>query len=81
MCFRYSDLCDKDVVNLCDGEKIGYVCDLSLDECGKIYAIYVVCEGKLFSFKKKKPICIPWDRIQRLGQDVILVMWQEESRK
>ncbi len=76
MCLKFSDLCEKEVVNLCDGQRIGCVCDLSIDECARVLAIYVAPIGKLFSFKSKKPICIPWDRIQRLGEDVILVNWQ-----
>ncbi len=76
MCLKFSDLCEKEVVNLCDGQKIGYVCDLSFDECARVMAIYVAPIGKFFSCKRKKPICIPWDRIQRLGEDVILVNWQ-----
>ncbi len=74
MYYRFSDLCGREVINVCDGALIGCVCDFSFDGCGHMIALYVAPQGKWYSLKKCKPICIPWDRIQRLGDDVVLVL-------
>ena len=68
------DLRELEVVNLCDGEKLGYPTDFEFDmECGQILAIIVpVCEGFL-SFGKRQDIIIPWNKIECIGEDTILV--------
>ncbi len=68
------DLRELEVVNLCDGEKLGYPSDFEFDmECGQILAIVVpVCDGFL-SFGKRQDIIIPWNKIECIGEDTILV--------
>ena len=39
---RFSDLCRKDVINICDGQCLGQVSDLALDWCkGTIIGLIV----------------------------------------
>ena len=39
---RYTDLRQKEVVNLCDGKRLGCICDVIIDvTCGKVEAIVV----------------------------------------
>lgn len=74
------DLRELEVVNLCSGEKIGYPCDFEFDlECGQILAIVVpVCDG--FSFFSKRQDCIiPWNKIECIGEDTILVKLTERE--
>jgi YlmC/YmxH family sporulation protein len=69
---RYSDLIKKEVVNVHDGCKLGYVCDLDIDTlCGRINAIFVPKASPIF--KKKDYYVIKWEHIERLGCDTILV--------
>ena len=39
---RYQCLRQKEVINICEGRSLGYLCDLIFDECkGHIHAIVV----------------------------------------
>lgn len=66
---------DKDVVNVVDGKKIGFVCDLEIEvNSGKIFFIYVQTISRLLNiFSKDEKIKIPWDQIIKIGEDVIIV--------
>ena len=64
----------KEVINIYDGKRMGYVQDVEADfESGEITAIVVQGSGKLFSFGVKKDTVIPWGNIKRIGEDIILV--------
>ncbi len=64
---------EKEVVNLADGKRLGFVCEVEFDICsGKITAIIIKCEGGFFS-KGKRDIRIPWCNIEKIGEDIILV--------
>lgn len=67
------DFREKEVINVADGKRLGCVSELEFDICdGKITAIVVlVPAGGLFGGKCR--VVIPWDRIDRIGEDVILV--------
>ena len=40
---------DKEVINICDGSRLGYVCDLAVDSAtGRIISISVPGSGSLF---------------------------------
>ena len=68
------ELKEKEVINVCDGRKLGYICDLTVDTCsGRILSIIVPGDMKVFSFKKPDLISIPWCNIERIGDDTILV--------
>ena len=72
---RFTCLCEKEVINLCDGQRLGCICDIELDGCGRAQAILVGTGTKLFSFGKEKTVCIPWDRIDKIGDDTVLVTY------
>lgn len=68
------DLKEKEVINVCDGRRLGYICDLLIDvSCGQILSILVPGDMRVFSFKRPELICIPWCNIERIGDDTILV--------
>lgn len=72
--FRASDFKCKEVINLVTGERLGYVCDLEIDECtGNILTLIVPAKGKFSFFSKNDRICIPWACITKISCDVILV--------
>lgn len=69
-----SELCEKEVINTCDGKRLGCVCDVVIDTCdGRLLAIMVPPEGGFGIFCRENPIIIPWEKICRLGDDIILV--------
>ncbi len=72
---RLSDLQDKDVVDIESGDKIGSVIDAEIKgETGLITKLIVYEKrGFLDAFKMKDEQEISWDKIKKIGSDVILV--------
>ena len=69
-----SDFRDKEVVNICDGERLGCVVDVQFDiHDGKIIALVLPGERNWLGFSRCDDIFIPWDKIRRIGEDIILV--------
>ena len=63
----------KEVVNTCDGAKLGNVCDLDLSPDGRILALIVPGLFSLSGMFKGGGETIPWDAVAMMGEDVILV--------
>ena len=80
MLWNYSSLREKDVINVCDGHRIGFICDFSIDaECGRICAIYV--SDHFFGFTGQKDVIkIGWECITCIGEDAVLVRIEEYDR-
>ena len=72
---RFSEFGQKEVVNISDGKCLGCVCDIGFDPCdGKIRDIILKGPPKWFHcIGYDSEYVIPWDRIIRIGPDVILV--------
>lgn len=72
---RFSELKQKDVINICDGSRLGRPIDLVLNERACAEAIVVPDAGGLLGCLKpaRDGTAIPWERIRRIGDDVILV--------
>jgi YlmC/YmxH family sporulation protein len=69
-----TDLTNKQVINVCDGKILGYVTDFVVDPCsGRLKAIILPGESSIFSFKKCCDIIIPWEKICKIGDEVILI--------
>ena len=71
----FSQLRCLDVINICDGRKLGKPMDIVLTNQATIEAIVVPMPGKLWQYIKadKEGYVVPWQRIRRIGDDVILV--------
>ena len=80
---RFSDLCEKEVVNVSDCRCLGNVRDLEFDkECGDIKALIIPGPGKyLGCFCRDSEFCIPWAKVIRIGPDIILVEFNEKEMK
>ena len=77
-----SELSLKDVVNDQDGSKIGKVTDLEIDALtGKILSVKIQGGSKLYNFFNKNTISIPWNRIMKIGSDVIIIDNQTKIEK
>lgn len=72
---RSSDLRTREVVNMVDGRRLGAITDLEVDlSTGRVTAIVVPGEGRFFGlFGRDEDYVIPWERIRKIGADVILV--------
>lgn len=69
-----NDLKDKEVINICDGKRLGYINDVEVDLCaGCVLAIVVLFDCRIFGFGKCEELVIPWDRIGCFGKDAVLV--------
>ena len=75
MLMRFLELRRKEVINLHSGSRMGYVGDVEL--CvpeGTIKAIVVFGKCHFFGlFGRGEEYYIPWDCIQRFGDDILLV--------
>lgn len=71
----FSELKCREVINVCTGERYGNVCDLAFDPCtGEIQAIVVPGAPRMFGLLKGKDgTVIPFAKIRKWGEDVILV--------
>lgn len=80
---RIADLRCKEVINVCDGERLGFVEDVVVElPTGHICAIIVPGECRCFGlFGHDEDIIIPWDCIVKMGEDVILAEVKTEYRK
>jgi len=72
---RFTTLMEKEVINVFDGRRLGYVCDLEMDTAnGRICSLIVPLEGERWNFfAKEQAYCIPWRCIKRIGDDIVLV--------
>lgn len=79
----FTELKQKDVVNICDGRRLGKPMDLVLNEGACVEALVVpVSSGFLNLLKQEKEGClVPWNRVLRIGSDVILVEVHELTEK
>ncbi|MBP2635437.1 MAG: sporulation protein, YlmC/YmxH family [Firmicutes bacterium] len=72
---KTSDLKLKEVINVIDGKRMGTITDIEIDvESGRLTAIVVPGLGKFLGlFGRNEDVVIPWDKINKIGMDVILV--------
>lgn len=69
----FTELKQKQVINTCDGAKLGNVCDLELSCDGRILSLIVPGPFTISSIFKGEGSAIPWHCVQMMGEDVILV--------
>ena len=69
------DFKHKEVININNGKRLGYVQDVCADlETGKITSIIVPGSNKVLNlFIQSNEIVIPWQNIKCIGDDLILV--------
>jgi YlmC/YmxH family sporulation protein len=69
------DFKHKEVINITNGKRLGYVQDVCADlETGMITSIIVPGNNKLLNiFSQSGDIDIPWQNIKCIGDDLILV--------
>ncbi len=72
---RVTELRCKEVINICDGHRLGYISDAEIElPEGKVLALVVPGPCRFFGlFGRKDDYVIPWDCIRRMGSDIVLV--------
>ena len=72
---RGIDFKQKEVVSLNEGKILGFVVDVQADFItGEINSIIVAKTGKIFgNIMGKNNLTIPWEKIKKICEDVILV--------
>lgn len=71
----FSQLKEKEIVNVFDGKKLGRVIDVVFENStGVVRGIVVPGERKLF--RKNEDIFVPLEKLKKIGDDVILVSLQ-----
>ncbi len=72
---RTCDMKQKEVINVCDGSRLGYICDMEIDtKSGKVVSIIIPGPGRVFCiFGSDKEYKIKWSDILQIGEDLILV--------
>ncbi len=75
MICRIDELKNKQVVCVKDGGVLGYVSDVELDtDSGKLISLVIFGRFKVLGlFGKDSDIVIPWEQIEVIGGDTILV--------
>ena len=75
MSHKGMDFKHKEVINVTDGTRLGYVQDVCADfKTGSITSIIVPGSSKPFSFlAPNSDVIIPWNKIRCIGENVILV--------
>ena len=74
------DLRRLEIVNLCDGARLGYATDFEFDcEDARILALIIAGNCGLFGFGREDDLIIPWNLIECIGEDTILVKLSQKD--
>ncbi|WP_242964873.1 YlmC/YmxH family sporulation protein [Scatolibacter rhodanostii] len=76
---RMGELRNKEVVNVKDGIKIGYISDIEIDtKTARLSAIIIYGRLRwLGLLGREDDVVIPWSQITLIGSDAVLVEYEE----
>ena len=72
---RIFELGYKEVIDLADGTRLGYINDVEIDiDTGQVRSLVIPGRLRLFGLLgREEDKVIPWDRVEKIGGDIILV--------
>ena len=72
---RVRELQKKEVINLSNGKRLGFVYDVEINlQTGMLESLVVPCRSSIFRFFfKYDELIIDFNRIRKIGDDIILV--------
>jgi len=72
---RVLDIRQKEVINVLNGKRMGTIIDMQFGNDGRLESITVPGPMRVTDFFRgdRRGILIPWENIQKVGEDVILV--------
>ncbi len=81
-CSMY-EMGDKEVINLHDGVRLGYITDAEIDiNTGQVVCFIIEGRRKFFGLMGKEPdISIKWEDIEKIGEDLILIRKETSDMK
>lgn len=69
-----ADLRKKEIINLCDGTRLGFACDFEFDRCSsQITGLVLEGSSGFLGLGACDGEVIPWCKIECIGEDTILV--------
>ena len=76
----FSELRDKEVIDVHSGFRLGYVCDAEFDDNeGRLISIITPGRVRFFGLLgREDDYVLPWSLIARIGSDIILVDAKDE---
>ncbi|MBR6044611.1 MAG: YlmC/YmxH family sporulation protein [Ruminococcus sp.] len=81
MVCSFSELRNKEVVNVQNGEKIGYVDDIELDTSGgRIVSLIIFGRSRAFGLMgRDEDIIVRCSDIELIGEDTVLVRFEKDA--
>jgi len=80
--FSTCELREKEVINVCDGTRLGCPSDFEFNVYeGVITAIIVPRPSGFLGLSHANDLIIPWESIERIGTDAILVKIAADTRE
>ncbi len=74
MICRFQELKNKEVINVKDGKRLGFVCDIEISsQDGKILSLILPPQKSRLFFAGDDDITVKWENIKKIGDDIILV--------
>ena len=72
---RFSELRNKEIIHVCEGCRLGYMNDLTIElETGRVVNLIVPGPCRFLGlFGRQDDYVIPWCCVRRIGEDIILV--------
>lgn len=74
---RWSELADKEIINLHDGARLGRVGEADLvfnPDTGEILSLLVPGRGRLAALLGlRPPMAVPWEAVRRVGPEVLII--------
>lgn len=80
---RVAELRYKEIIDIGDGTRYGYVGDVEVNtQSGQVQALVVYGRLRLFGlFGREEDIVFPWSSVRRFGEDIILVEGHKKEAK
>ena len=78
---RVTDMRCKEVINVKDGQRLGFISDVEVEiPEGRVCAVIVPGPCRFFGlFGRKDDFVIPWRCIRRVGDDIVLVEMEPDK--
>ena len=75
-----SELRKKEIINLCNGARLGFACDFEFNKCNaQITGLILEQNNGFLGLGCGEIIVIPWCKIQCIGEDTILVNYSPQE--
>lgn len=80
--YSTADLRKLEIVNVCDGSRLGYAGDFEFEvngDCTRVLSLIVCGSSGFLGFGGEDDLMIPWSAVQCIGEDTILVKLTQQD--